>query len=55
MRQQTKNWEEIFAEVVYDKGQLFKIYVELLTQIRKQAIWVKSVPKTFTDTTLKKI
>ena len=30
MRQQTKNWEEIFAKVIYDKGQIFNIYIELL-------------------------
>ena len=36
MRQQTKNWEEIFAKVVCDKGQLFKIYVELLTLTNKK-------------------
>ena len=36
MKQQTKNWEEIFAKVIYDKGQLLKIYVELLTLKNKK-------------------
>ena len=58
MKKQTTHWNKIFTKDTPDKVVLFKLYKELLklnSKKTKQITWLKSKPKTLTDTSLKKI
>ena len=55
MRRQATDWEKIFAKDTTDKGLLSKIFQSLLKLNHKKTIWFKNEPKTWTDTSPKKL
>ena len=52
---QAIDWEEIFANDTYDKELLTKIWKELLKVNNKKTTWLKNGPRTWTNTSPKKI
>ena len=55
IRRQATNWERLFVKDTYDKAMLSKIYKELLKLNTKKPAQLKTVPKTLSDVSPKKI